>query len=631
MDREQAKYYVKDQLESYLIDKGISTRKPFTCLNPEHEDRHPSMSYDRKRKKVHCFSCGADYDTFDLIQIDYNLTDPIEVFNKGYEIYNLNPEGNTQGQKQDETEQNTQHTHDTQEVQLNNYMLSCKARVKDTDYLKTRGLSDNIIDTYHLGYDPNFTRSTGGKKWEAVIIPTGTDTYTARNTDITADKNDRVRKAGGSPIYNPKALYSGKYTFVTEGEIDALSIIEAGGEAVGLGSTANINSFINLCRSRKPSNLLLLALDNDTEGRKKTTELEEELAKLSIPFTGINISSKYKDPNEALVKGRDKFIEKVQGIYTKTAEEIRLEVTREEYEKQSTIHYIQSFINGIAQSVDTPYIPTGFNNLDNVLEGGLYEGLYTIGAISSLGKTTLILQIADQIAQQGNDVLIFSLEMARTELMAKSISRITFELARDTRNAKTTRGITTGKRYSNYNEAERDIIRTAVKTYGGYANHIYINEGMGDIGVKQVRDITEKHISITGNKPIVIIDYIQLLSPYDVRATDKQNTDKSVLELKRLSRDYKIPIIGISSFNRQSYNQPVSMEAFKESGAIEYSSDILIGLQIRGAGSKDFSIDEAKNKDPREIELRVLKNRNGATGKTINYDYYPLFNLFKEV
>ena len=78
-------------------------------------------------------------------------------------------------------------------------------------------------------------------------------------------------------------------------------------------------------------------------------------------------------------------------------------------------NYLQEFTNGIADSVNTPYIPTGFSNLDKILEGGLYEGLYIVGAISSLGKTTLITQIADQIAEAGEDVLIFSLEMARSE------------------------------------------------------------------------------------------------------------------------------------------------------------------------------------------------------------------------
>lgn len=65
--------------------------------------------------------------------------------------------------------------------------------------------------------------------------------------------------------------------------------------------------------------------------------------------------------------------------------------------------------------------------------------------------------------------------------------------------------------------------------------------------------------------------------------------------------------------------------------AIEYSSDVLIGLQLKGAGTKEFDVTEAKAKNPREIELVILKNRNGATGKRIQYKYYPMFNYFEEI
>lgn len=71
-------------------------------------------------------------------------------------------------------------------------------------------------------------------------------------------------------------------------------------------------------------------------------------------------------------------------------------------------------------------ISTGFENLDKLLDGGLYPGLYVIGANSSLGKTTLVLQIADSIAKSGQGVLIFSLEMSRFELIAKTLSRMSF-------------------------------------------------------------------------------------------------------------------------------------------------------------------------------------------------------------
>ena len=91
-----------------------------------------------------------------------------------------------------------------------------------------------------------------------------------------------------------------------------------------------------------------------------------------------------------------------------------------------------------------------------------------------------------------------------------------------------------------------------------------------------------------------------------------------------------MPVIGISSFNRANYRIEVSMEAFKESGAIEYSSDVLLGLQLEGAGEKDFNAKEAKKKNPREIELVVLKNRYGKIGDTLQFRYFPMFNYLEE-
>ena len=642
MDREQAREYIKGELESYLMGKGLNTRSPFICLNPSHTDNNPSMSYDKKRNKVHCFSCNADYDTFDLIGNEYGLTEQADIFSKAYELFRINIDSThskPKGQKQETNVQYTQHAQHTQEVQevkkkdLTKYLLACNQQVSRIEYFKLRGLSEDIINRFKLGYDPEF--STKDKdafiKWKVAVIPTSKNSFTARNINST-NKNDRIRKRGGSPLYNIDALWSGKPVFIVEGEIDALSIIEAGAEAIGLGSTANAERLIKTIKEKAPNNIILLSMDNDKDGETTAQKLQESLTALNIPFLKVNIAGEYKDANEALMANRGVFMQDVQEAQEVISkqEETEREAHREKYLKNSTANHIQEFINGIAGSVDTPCISTGFNKFDDILEGGLYEGLYVIGAISSLGKTTFILQIADQIAQRGNDILIFSLEMARSELMAKSISRTSFELSKDPRNAKTTRGITTGKRYPKYSPKEKELIKNSIAGYGEYAKHIYINEGMGDIGALQVRETVEKHIEITGNKPIIIIDYLQLLAPHDPRSTDKQSTDKAVMELKRISRDNKIPILAISSFNRQNYNSPVSMESFKESGAIEYSSDILIGIQIKGAGEKNFDVNEAKRKDPREIELKILKNRNGATGDTIGYEYYPLFNYFKE-
>lgn len=379
-----------------------------------------------------------------------------------------------------------------------------------------------------------------------------------------------------------------------------------------------------------------MALDNDSGGRKAQAELEKLLQAQKTPYTiAVLADQDAKDPNEMLVKNREAFKVRVEEAIRNAKDD------KEKYLETSTDNYIQDFLNGIADSVNTPYIPTGFKGIDEALDGGLYEGLYIVGAISSLGKTTLVTQIADQVAKQGHDVLIFSLEMARSELMAKSISRHTvievLDKGGDMKNAKTVRGITAGVRYANYNDTEKELIKNAVTAYSDYAKHIYITEGVGDLGAQQIRETVEKHVQYTGNTPLVIIDYLQILAPYNERATDKQNTDKAVMELKRISRDFKTPVIGISSFNRDNYNNAVSMQSFKESGAIEYSSDILIGLQLKGAGQKDpdtnkpFDPTEAKKKNPREIELVILKNRNGKTGTKIPLEFYPLFNYFIEM
>lgn len=308
----------------------------------------------------------------------------------------------------------------------------------------------------------------------------------------------------------------------------------------------------------------------------------------------------------------------------------------EHYNNSNAGAGLVDFLNGIQENANTPPTSTGFPILDHVLNGGIREGFYVVGAISSLGKTTLIQHIADNIAQNGTDVLFISLEMARTELMSKSISRETYietiENGGDIRNAKVSLDITDGSKHDQFNNDEKRLINTAVQRYAEYADNIYIVEAFGQIGHEDVRQLVELHVNKTGRTPIVIIDYLQILKPADPRQTDKTNTDASVNALKRLSRDYKTTVLAISSLNRESYNRPMSLSAFKESGAIEYSSDVLIGLDFTKMLDDPTSIDfeEEKDKTPRNITLTILKNRNGRTGKRINYLYDPRFNHFDE-
>ena len=659
MDREQARDTVKGYLEDYLRGKGINTRKPFNCLSPDHNDTHPSMSYDRRGQRCKCFSCGVSYDIFDLIGIDYGLSDDKDIFNKAYELYNISIDAPAKttapAKKKPEAKPEPKPAEDFMDYYKR--AQASRSEAPAQAYLKSRGISEAVAAKYWLGYDAaynTFDVDEAGQqsfsKWRALIIPTGKGSFIARNIDQPKEpaKKNRYRKKGASVIFNSKALYTAsKPIFVVEGELDALSIIEAGGEAIGLGSTSNYTQLLSLLKKKPAAQPLILALDADEDGKNTENKLTEELTALQASFYRYNLYGAAKDANEALLLDRDGFISEVAAAErAKEAElEAIAEAAKEDYLKTSAAHELQNFLGGITASADTPALSTGFKNLDSVLDGGLYEGLYIIGAISSLGKTTLALQIIDQLAQQGQDCLVFSLEMARSELIAKSISRLTYLAADRKTDAKTTRGITAGARWKNYNDTEKALINKAMQQYKDYAQHIYIHEGVGDIGIQQVADTVKQHIAITGNKPVVLIDYLQILAPYDMRASDKQNTDKATLELKRLSRDCKIPVIGISSFNRDNYTAPVNNASFKESGAIEYSADVLIGLQYEGMDYQEGEADGARQKRIRElirtnegkarqgeaqtIQAKILKSRNGSKGQA-EFSFYAMFNCFKE-
>lgn len=670
MKREDAKIVVKGYLGDYLRNKGInigtSGRKLFKCLNPDHTDKHPSMSYNSKENYVKCFSCGKSYDIFDLIGIEYGLTEDKDKFNKAYELYNIeidSDEGRIDKGRQEHKELMKKKEAASQEEKVTDFTAFFLSANKDIEkpeavaYLNKRGLSLEVAKRYCLGYVKEWKHPKAPKSPTSprLIIPVTKYSYLARDIrdEVPEEQQNFTKpkvkgKEKVSWVFNSKALQTAqKPIFVVEGEIDALSIIEVGGEAVAIGSTAYYNGFLEAIDEHKPTQPLIISLDNDEAGQKADKEITEGLAGREISFYRHNIAGTHKDANEALLSDREGFTAEIRKAEQEQEEEVKAqeETERETYLHKSAAYCLQDFQREIEETAEAPAVSTGFYELDSILEGGLFPGLYFIGAVSSLGKTSFCLQIADQIAKSGKDVILFSLEMARSELMAKSISRLTYLNAQDKHQSKTTRGILAGSRYKGYTETEKALIEKAKGIYKDYASHIFIYEGVGDIGVDQIKATIQEHIAITKNRPIVFIDYLQILAPYDMRASDKQNTDKAVLELKRLSRDYKIPIVAISSFNRDSYTQPVNMAAFKESGAVEYSSDVLIGLQYEGMDYREGEKENERNKRIREliarqedqgrkgeaqnIQLKILKNRNGSKGQLL-FNFISMFNYYQE-
>ena len=655
MNPEEAKESAKSHLLDYLNAKGINTSTNFSCLNPSHDDRHPSMSFDSRRNRCHCFSCGVDYDIFDVVGLETGLTGK-ELFDHVYKLYNISVDYSDFNKNQN-TSKSIPHPKSKTKIDINkksqnenrepltDFFAKCHAAVEKTDYWKKRGLSKSIVDAYNLGY------------WEEkkrFVIPTGEFSYNAWAT-WEADKKERYLKPKGQfELFNLKAIpLAEQPVFVVEGEFDALSIIEAGGIAVALGSSSNLR-FIEFLKSNRPKYPLILALDNDEAGRVGEAKLSDELTKIQVEFVDADITGDFKDANEALIGDREVFIQNVMNARNNV-----LSLLEEKRQKEEQAYYQTSAVNGLSEFIadiekrhNRDCVSTGFENLDEILDGGFYPGLYIIGAISSLGKTTFALQVADNAAKKGQDVLVFSLEMGKQELIAKSISRLSFQKCKnwgsDLDFATTTRNLMNGK---SLNSKERvDFLNECIKGYADYAGRIYYHIGIGDIGVEKINAVIARHIKITGRKPLVIIDYLQIIAPFDMRATDKQNTDKAVVELKRASRDYDVPIFAISSFNRENYTSPVNIASFKESGAIEYTSDVLMALQFKGMDylkKEDGKYEDEKSRTARiiqlrneqeknaeipgkaqELQLKILKNRNGRKGG-VDLEFHPMFNCFE--
>lgn len=278
---------------------------------------------------------------------------------------------------------------------------------------------------------------------------------------------------------------------------------------------------------------------------------------------------------------------------------------------------------------------TGFTKLDDALSGGFSSGLHGLGAISSAGKSTLALQMAENMANMGEHVLYFSLEMAREDIAAKAISRqIYLDTSLDPRLAKTSAMLQSKKIASNFSTTEWSIVTNAAEKIEKLGERITIIDSRSCVkDVEKISQYIKNFVLVYNITPVVIIDYLQIMQmPDKMRGlTDKQMIDYDVANLKALSDRYDLPILLISSLNRDNYNREASFKAFKDSGNIEYSCDTLMALQFKGVGGENFDIDKEKAKPIKDMELYILKQRYGRTGQKISLRFTSEFNYFEEV
>lgn len=522
------------------------------------------------------------------------------------------------------------------------YLRKCVDNLAESeaaqDYLTGRGISLETAAACCIGFDPEWVSPTvvskqraKGSSWRpdpkpCIIIPSTTAHYVAR--DIRPDLDDQQRKFAkmneGSPeIMGSPVLYSdAKNVFVTEGAFDALSIIEAGQAAIALNSTSNADKLLKQLEAKPTTATLILCLDKDDAGIKTTAKLAEGLKRLNISYVRADICGGHKDPNEALQADRATFEQAIEKAIANTAAK-----------PDNTLTYLDDLMAGeIEQFKQARDRKTGFSNLDEKA-GALYSGLYVLAAISSLGKTTLALQMADQIAAAGHDVLFFSMEQSRLEMVSKSLARLTAQT--DFKSAVNSLSIRKG-----YLPAQ---VQAAIKAYRAQTgDRLSIIEGNFNCDISFIGDYIRRYQQQNHTAPVVFIDYLQVLQPAaegKSKGSKKDEIDMAVTELKRLSRELDLTIIVISSLNRANYLTPFAFEALKESGGIEYTADVVWGLQLACLDDDIFNkqnniiekreaVNRAKAEEPRRIKFICLKNRYGISNYDCSFNYYPQYDLF---
>lgn len=281
------------------------------------------------------------------------------------------------------------------------------------------------------------------------------------------------------------------------------------------------------------------------------------------------------------------------------------------------------------------YVPTGFEVLDKALGGGLPNELITLGATPSAGKTTLANQIADNIAKSGRNVLFVEIETSGSDMMDKLVVRRIFSQSEK-------QIVMSGAELHNENfvksltpEQFGFQAGCAMQAARELRTFRYIDKktpGCGKRGwtVSEIRkEIQRSYIDAGLPAPVVFADYLQFIPSDDPQKSEYDAIREKVEGLKGISEDFNTPVVLISAINRDFYNVPITTNAFKGNGIIEYASDVMIALQYYGVGKSGFDYLKARAAFPRKMELQVLKARHGDNSASIVLDYYSACDYFE--
>jgi replicative DNA helicase len=243
----------------------------------------------------------------------------------------------------------------------------------------------------------------------------------------------------------------------------------------------------------------------------------------------------------------------------------------------------------LTDRMDRPYevsgIASGFREIDFYTEGFTKGDLIVLGARPSVGKTSLALAMAFNIAKRGHPTLIFSLEMDVKQIVSRFL-------------AMNSRRDLLALRTGNVFDTD------AADALAGVP--ILIDDTPG-LSIMELRT-KARRASTNDRLEVIVVDYIQLMRTDGDEENRVQEIAKITRNLKSLARELNVVIIGLSQLSRAAGDSGLEpkLSTLRESGGIEQDSDIVLMLWR----DKEDTVPGA----PRLIHGSVAKNRNGPTG-----------------
>lgn len=243
-------------------------------------------------------------------------------------------------------------------------------------------------------------------------------------------------------------------------------------------------------------------------------------------------------------------------------------------------------------------VPTGFSALDNILAGLQNSDLIILASRPSLGKTTLALDIARNVAKSGTPVGIFSLEMSKEQLVDRLIaSEAGVDLWR----------LRTGKLSMDGDDNDLGRIQEAMGVLAEAP--IFIDDAVSAT-ILQMRTMARR-LKSEHNVGLIIVDYLQLMEGRGDTDNRVQQISEISRSLKHLARELDIPVLALSQLSRAVESrspQIPKLSDLRESGSIEQDADVVMFIYREDREKRDS---EKKN----IAEIHIAKHRNGPVGK----------------